>query len=87
MKNSTLNLRGKSGQNYVFHTYKLPAKLTSVGGVFMYLKQMKSDFKILQIRDTHDFKSEMENRDLKKKSELLILLLFKKTPNPNESKL
>lgn len=68
MKNSTFNLRGKSGRTYLFHTYKLPAKLTAVGGVFLYLKQQKQgDFRILKIGSTHSFEHEMAQRDKIKK--------------------
>ena len=62
MKPSTLNIRGKSGQKYLFHTYKLPAKLSTVGGVYIYLRQQKGgDFKVLKIGHTHNFEDEMKN--------------------------
>lgn len=62
MKNSTLKIRGKSDRNYVFHTYALPANLTSVGGVYLYLKlQRNGDFNILKIGTTHNFTDEMKS--------------------------
>ncbi|NPD47597.1 hypothetical protein [Lentimicrobium sp. S6] len=68
MKPSTINIKGKSGQKYLFHTYSLPAKLTIVGGVFIYLRQQKEgDFKVLKIGHTHNFDEEMKNIALAKK--------------------
>lgn len=68
MKPSTINIRGKSGQNYLFHTYSLPAKLTTVGGVYIYLRQQKGgDFKVLKIGHTHNFDEEMKNTAIVKK--------------------
>jgi hypothetical protein len=63
-----LNIRGKSGKSYIFHTYTLPAKLTAVGGVYMYLKLQKNgDFKIIKIGNTHNFIDEMANHNQIKK--------------------
>lgn len=68
-KNTTLNIQGKSRKTYVFHTYKLPAKLTAVGGVFLYLKLLKNgDFDIVKIGTTHSFEDEMRDFDSMKKS-------------------
>lgn len=68
MKPSTINIKGKSGQKYLFHTYSLPVKLSNVGGVFMYLRQQKGgDFKVLKIGHTHNFDEEMKNTALVKK--------------------
>lgn len=69
MKNSTLNIRGKSGRQYIFHTYRLPVNLTAVGGVYLYLKQQKSgNYKILKIGCTHSFTDEMKKQEQVKKS-------------------
>jgi hypothetical protein len=63
-----LNIRGKSGKSYIFHTYTLPAKLTAVGGVYMYLKLQKNgDFKIIKIGNTHNFIDVMVNHSQIKK--------------------
>lgn len=68
MKPSTINIRGKSGTQYVFHTYRLPASLTKVGGVYIFLKQQKAgDFKVLKIGHTHNFEQEMKDTSLSKK--------------------
>lgn len=68
MKASTLNIKGKSGSKYLFHTYALPANITKVGGVYIYLKQMKpSDFKVLKIGHTHNFDEEIKNTNFHKK--------------------
>lgn len=68
MKPSTNNIRGKSGQKYLFHTYLLPVKLTNVGGVYIYLRQQKGgDYKVLNIGHTHNFDDEMKNTAIAKK--------------------
>ncbi|NPD85140.1 hypothetical protein HNS38_10240 [Lentimicrobium sp. L6] len=68
MKPSTINIKGKSGQKYLFHTYSLPAKLTTVGGVYIYLRPLKGgDFKVLKIGHTHNFDEEMKNTTIAKK--------------------
>lgn len=61
MKSNTLNIQGRSGCKYVFHTYGLPAKLTRVGGVYMYLRQREGDYKVLKIGHTPNFEEEMKN--------------------------
>lgn len=68
MKASTINLRGKSGQKYLFHIYLLPVKLTSVGGVYLYLRKQKAgDFKVLKIGHTHNFDEEIKNTAIARK--------------------
>lgn len=68
MKLPTINIRGKSGQKYLFHTYPLPVKLSNVGGVYIYLRQQKGgDYKVLKIGHTHNFDDEMKNTALVKK--------------------
>jgi hypothetical protein len=67
MKNSTLKIRGKSGRSYVFHTYTLPVKLMTVGGVYIYLKLQKNkDFKVLKIGGTPNFSDEMKTNTAQK---------------------
>ena len=85
MKNSTLNIQGRSRSNYVFHTYRLPAKLTSVGGVFFYLKLQKNgDFKILKLGHTHNFEQELQSDTAKKLGATHITALQKNSNGKRE---
>ena len=68
MKPSTINIKGKSGQKYLFHTYSLPAKLSTVGGLYIYLRLQKGgNYKVMKIGHTHNFDEEMKNTALVKK--------------------
>ena len=79
MKSNTINLKGKSGKSYIFHIYKLPAKLTKVGGVYLYLKALKSnDFKVISIGNTHDFSEEMENYEIKSNKNATHIAAYQK---------
>jgi len=69
MKPSSISIRGKSGNKYLFHTYRLPAKLTKVGGVYIYLREQKpGDYKVLKMGHTHNFDNEIKNTSFIKKS-------------------
>lgn len=82
-KESTIQVKGKSGQKYVFHTYSLPARLTAVGGAFMYLKILKGgDYKVLNIGTTHDFLHEMKNTDFQKKIGATHITAIQKNGKP-----